>query len=174
MAHFWKSRSDVDSIFGLITDLKTSVLPRNSDIIKCLLFVQKKNSDSALDAYKQVSDKIIKLWQTKLCIPLAEEKNIISKIKRLHNAYLNVKKFNSGQQKKFEEENKLKLFDISKCKCKIKCSCEVQMSQMISRFWLINGQANQRHFPIKKTTITAAAKTKTTTKPALQHRCRKV
>lgn len=64
MAHNWKNRSDVNPIFGQIEDLKISYLPKNSDVLKSIFYVQNKSAKSLIETYHEVANKVIKVWQT--------------------------------------------------------------------------------------------------------------
>lgn len=130
MSHFWQNKDKGNPVFGgLNREFKRNFLPKNSDVLKCLLRIQ-QNCDSAKDAYKETAEYILNLWHKKTSLPLISIKSIVQKIKRLHDDYCKLlkDKKNEVKQAKYKEENEKTLFNLCQCKCEADCVCSCKLS----------------------------------------------
>lgn len=112
-----------DIVFGICGDFQSNKLPTNSDVLKQFLYHRKKNNrcEQRYGFAKETAVAIINIWLiTK--IPMINEKSVIRKIEQLYDSYLLLLKSKNKSNfataaKNFVQQNNVKLFDISICKC---------------------------------------------------------
>lgn len=133
MAHLWSLKSNKNPVFfGLNKPLKKDFLPKNSDVLKCILHYQNE-CGSKTEVYDKVATDIEAIWHSKTLISTIEHRSVIKKLDRLQQSYTKLLKsmkqsyFESNRQQ-FKAEHELKLFDISTCKCEDNCLCNSRLS----------------------------------------------
>lgn len=122
-------RSDLQCpLFGHGRDLKYSVLPTYEDIILCYIWLsrgkQKQYRNLATDTCKELSEKLLLVWQT-ASIPTIELRSVIKSLKAYHDKYRTLLKPYKSRKNVESYQDRLKLFkdkakslfDIAACKC---------------------------------------------------------
>ena len=121
-----KTRSDACSIVGESVEvLSHSILPSKSDIIRNINYrkdllnkIRLNQSDWSI-IYKEITSELVMIWSRGACIPVEDEKNIKTKLKKLYEQdYVSLKKTQSHHEKD-PENHKIWLenvgMDLSQC-----------------------------------------------------------
>lgn len=139
-----------DIVFGICGDFQSNKLPTNSDVLKQFLYHRKKNNrcEQRYGFAKETAEAIINMWLiTK--IPMINEKSVIRKIEQLYDSYLLLLKSKNKSNfataaKNFVQQNNVKLFDISICKCIENCKCSYEYKVPINQREFLNDQRSTR------------------------------
>lgn len=128
-----KTRTELQCpVFGTPREFSKLVLPTYEDMIKYYLYVRNDlkldettKEPTVAEVSEVVASEIEELW-TKASIPIVTHVRVLQLIRSYHTKYKGLLKSIKGKQiskhyqakfKAFREEAKLKLFDISACKC---------------------------------------------------------
>jgi len=158
-------RSAVSKSLQIREELKSNVLPTNSDVVSHYFYLREKYSDTIpkylnkLPAYRDVQDDLINditgLWN-KASLPIVSIQRVDAKLKDL------IKQFEAARRKvkrrggdKINESWLNNLFDISKCKCcipeipkvcnkRVVCGCDWLDRIPEKEFTFLKDQRNER------------------------------
>lgn len=167
-----KTRTELQCpVFGTPREFSKLVLPTYEDMIKYYLYVRNDlkldettKEPTVTEVSEVVASEIEELW-TKASIPIVTHVRVLQLIRSYHTKYKGLLKSIKGKQiskhyqakfKAFREEAKLKLFDISACKCEFSsCSCEKSRKVPVQEQAFLHDQRTVRKMVISTVDIAA-------------------